>query len=255
MASPFIHISGKSTANYLVPLEGKDDYQVQCLNPKKYYISCSEYHYKRMYARCRKCVYCLNLRKRSIYVRALQRYDAIPDGLRPKIISMWTLGTSLHDTVTNRKILSSYWQSFANKMRKARLRKKLTFSPQLWAVESGTRSSRLHIHVLAFGYTSHNFVLQSWRSTTQEESNVHFRVKSRNDPKRAVAYITKYLNKENSPYYWCGLLLTSSKNKLKDTWACSHCGSGWLATVFHLSLPDDMSIFYYVNLEYFYLPP
>ncbi len=114
-------------------------------------------------------------------------------------LSLWSLGTSLKDTPTNRKILLRWWGLFRMRMNRSK-----TWSPVFRVVEAGRRHL-IHMHFVDIGYIDHSEVLKVWRSLTGEKSNVHVSGSGYGkDSSKLVKYLCKYLTKQTTRYAFMG---------------------------------------------------
>lgn len=145
------------------------------------------------------CAWCDYVRSRSIAREFVRRLEvAMPDC---RNLNMWSLGTSLHDTKFNRKLLRGYWQRFRTVLHK-RGHRSIVFR----VVEVGRRGF-LHVHYVDAAFIPHKDILSLWRSITSENSNVHVSgQKGPQDVKRLTKYLTKYLCKSSTEYRWMGPL-------------------------------------------------
>lgn len=145
------------------------------------------------------CPWCDFIRVQSVAKEFKRRMEECDEEI--KSLNMWSLGTSLSDTPSNRKILLDWWRVFTR-----RLDRDTEWSPIFRVVETGRRGF-LHFHVVCSRYISHAKVLRIWRSITGEASNVHVSGSPNGrNVKPLVDYLIKYLSKEGSTYRWMGSL-------------------------------------------------
>lgn len=146
--------------------------------------------------RCKYCDTQRVFRIRTAFIRRLDESGASIEG-----IFLWSLGTSLTDTDTNRRLLNERWRLFT---------KRMNHYPEwqpLFRVRETGRRGFLHFHVIAGRYIEHSKVLKEWRSLTREKSNVNVSgYKGQRDPDMLIGYLVKYLSKESSAYRWMGPL-------------------------------------------------
>jgi hypothetical protein len=166
------------------------------------------------------CLHCMDLRRRTIIAKAMDRYEQIK---RPNdYIRLWTLGTSMDSSPGNVNRIQHMWKKFCSKMRTYSKRKKFTWDPLMNSLEIGKIGGKLHYHFAVRGYVPFDEVLNNWRNTTNELSNVNiskpFKDKNNKEQyftKRTVvkmfAYIAKYIAKDGLRYYFMGKMLTQAK--------------------------------------------
>jgi len=161
------------------------------------------------------CPWCDFIRVGEVSREFLWRLDHVY-GTDVPHLNMWSLGTSLKDTKSNRKLLQRWWH-----LLQARKLDKKGWNPVFRVVEAGRRGY-LHLHVIVPTYVRHEVILYAWRSITGEGSNVHVSgQKGRQDPHRLANYLLKYLTKESSSYWWCGCFMGLGRKR-----RCSLRGDG-----------------------------
>lgn len=145
------------------------------------------------------CPRCDWIRVQSVTVEFIRRLRACDEEIEG--LFMWSLGTSLRDTPSNRRMLMKRWRAFTKVMNE-----RDDWVPLFRVVEVGRRGF-LHFHVVAGRYIEHAIVLKAWRSLTREPSNVNVSgYKGRKNPETLVRYLVKYLSKSTSSYRWMGPL-------------------------------------------------
>ena len=143
------------------------------------------------------CPWCDHCRVQDITREFLRRLDESREYIGH--LYMWSLGTSLTDTVTNRKLLVTWWRVFSKRVWHLD-----AWRPVFRITEKGRRGF-LHIHCVCTRFVKHSIILDHWRSVTGEKSNVHVSGQTgQQDPRRLAKYLMKYLTKESSSYRWCG---------------------------------------------------
>lgn len=119
-------------------------------------------------------------------------------------VQLWTLGTDMKDTKTNKEILYKYWRKFSMRINVYSKRIGFKYSPLVYVFESGSKGDRLHIHFLHHGFLSHLFVLNLWRSITRQKSNVNYSALDHLSVIVVIWYLAKYVSKSLERYYWLG---------------------------------------------------
>ena len=154
------------------------------------------------------CPWCDYMRVQHITNEFLWRMDNC--GTKIKRLHMWSLGTSMTDTIFNRNVLLARWRQFSKVMGHNK-----DWSPVFRIVEVGRRGF-LHLHVVAIRYVKHSEVLKAWRYQSGEKSNVHVSPGSKfMNPHRLAGYLLKYLSKNSSAYRFLGVFygLHSSRSR------------------------------------------
>lgn len=147
------------------------------------------------------CPLCDRARNNRVAREFQRRLDV--SGVSVSSLHMWSLGCSLRDSRSNRKVLSGWWRQFTESM------KRTGWVPCFRILEVGKRGY-LHFHVVVSGFVEHAVILQKWRSITGEKSNVNVSAAA-GDSSHMVRYLTKYLSKGNGgacpgSYRWLGPL-------------------------------------------------
>jgi len=143
------------------------------------------------------CPWCDSVRVHHIVRDFMRRIDQTAYPVRE--LNMWSLGTSLKDTASNRRRMIHHWAILHDRMKRCN-----QWVPLFRVLERGRRGF-LHFHVLVAEFVDHTRVLRIWRDITGENSNVNVRV-GRGETEPLVRYLTKYLSKEGSTYRWMGPL-------------------------------------------------
>lgn len=143
------------------------------------------------------CPWCDFLRASALAEEFIRRMEVCNE--RFEHLNMWSLGTSMGDTIANRKRILQWWRKFT-----VHFNKYESWSALFRVVEVGSRGL-LHIHFVCSDYLPHQKVLVFWRALTGEKSNVHVSgQKGAQDPKKLIHYLTKYLTKSTTSYRWLG---------------------------------------------------
>lgn len=183
------------------------------------------------------CAWCDFVRSRSIAREFITRLEmTIPDC---ENLNMWSLGTSMHDTKFNRKILVKRWAKLRNRLHKR------GYSGIVFRVlECGNRGY-IHIHFVAVSFIPHKVVLDAWREICGEKANVHVSgQKGAQDVKRLTRYLTKYLTKSSSDYRWCGPFYGLGKDRDRSVRAGSAGPSPVYGGVTYLTMTTEQSKYY-----------
>lgn len=158
------------------------------------------------------CPLCDRKRAARIGHEFLDRLDA--SGVPYESLHMWSLGCSLRDSRSNRKVLSRWWREFCESM------KRTGWVPCFRVLESGRRGF-IHLHVVVSGYVEHGVVLSKWRAVTGEKSNVHVSSMT-GGPGALVSYLIKYVTKTTTggghtgSYRWLGPLYGIKRTRLRE---------------------------------------
>ncbi len=164
------------------------------------------------------CPWCDFIRVENITREFLDRLDRLSSPVDN--LYMWSLGTSLTDTVMNRKLIQRRWHEFQKRMYRVE-----KWKPLFRVLEVGMRGF-LHFHVIVECFCEHRAVLNMWRSLTREQSNVHVSGhRGKQDPKRLTRYLLKYLTKSSSKYSWLGRFhgMGSRTSRRVSNWDSSVC--------------------------------
>ncbi len=156
------------------------------------------YHHERH--RVGDCPWCDFIRVERVADEFIRRVDEC--GRPIPTLNMWSLGSSLKDTRTNRNVMLKRWYKFRWRMNHLK-----AWCPLFRVLEVGRRGY-LHFHVIVGEFIAHAVVMKEWRDLTQERSNVHVSPGGdyEHDPRRLTRYLMKYLQKESSTYRWMGPL-------------------------------------------------
>lgn len=183
--------------------------------------SCGGFHYvkKRCSIKGGLCEDCQAFRGKVFIAKCMTRAEFYGTF---RNIQLWTLGTSLIDSSENREKIYSWWRKYSMKINVYSRRTNQRYRPLVYIVEAGSEGTRLHIHFLHKGFLSHGFVKDIWRATTKENSNVNFSAE-KSKAIKAIAYLSKYIGKSLSRYYWLGEWRKNPPNEFISI--CKHCSA------------------------------
>lgn len=189
---------------------GREALKAQCVKDSWVHFSCTTHGESlAIQVKCKlteisanQCWSCYNERKSKIIGKAMTRYKLV-QGNNDKFV-LWTLGTSLLDTMENRKRIRKMWKQFRKLMQKYHPQKYARWQPLMNTMEAGSKGNRLHYHVIVRGFAYQPEIKKIWRGITGEKSNVHFEYRgTTRKAVKAFAYLAKY-SSEGYNYYWMG---------------------------------------------------
>ncbi len=178
------------------------------------------------------CMICNDRWVRGLYGRFADRLER--SGALIAETVLWTLGTSMDDSLANRAILRKHWNRF-----RVWMDKHTDWSPIFRVVETGSKAGKLHIHFISTNFIDHEVVLGIWRGFSGENSNVNFSFNPGGDVHDILRYMIKYLVKDKSRYSWMGFLYEVGKKEVVKK-SCEH-GLQWEYMAWYEVGPGDPS--------------
>jgi len=235
-----------------------------CLNPPGWVGgNCINLHLIRFSARCRKCKNCKKHRGRVFVAKALDRRDRLPE--IPDKVWLWQFTTPWLITDYNLRRLREAWRQFTKKVSDLRRRgvricgcgdnrscmhEKEQYDVKwlVYAIESGTKGDKLHIHVLITSYVPVHVMRHLWNQATgipnsyvsyvpnrcrshRTEGYIDYKGIKQCDEctphttgKNAIMYVGKYIS-EGHRYYWLGEMLKVGSGPQVTHHYCHRCNT------------------------------